>query len=78
MAGHVPYEYPELVCAGGYLRHVTELINVGFRAERAVSPRDGGVWWVVLEHELRLDGDQLQYSNLGHSSPITPPPARQQ
>jgi site-specific recombinase XerD len=31
---------------------VTELINVGFRAERAVSPRDGGVWWVVLDAEL--------------------------
>ena len=50
--GHVPHEYPELVCAGGYVRHVTELINVGFRAERAVSPRDGGVWWVVLDPEL--------------------------
>ena len=48
----MPHEYPELVCAGGYLRHVTELINVGFRAERAVSPRDGGVWWVVLDAEL--------------------------
>ena len=52
MAGHVPHEYPELVCAGGYVRHVTELINVGFRAERAVSPCDGGVWWVVLDAEL--------------------------
>ena len=31
---------------------MTELINVGFRAERAVSPRDGGVWWVVLDAEL--------------------------
>ena len=48
----MPHEYPELVCAGGYVRHVTELINVGFRAERAVSPRDGGVWWVVLDAEL--------------------------
>ena len=47
-----PHGYPELVCAGGYVRHVTELINGGFRAERAVSPRDGDVWWVVLDHEL--------------------------
>ena len=31
---------------------MTELINVGFRAERAVSPCDGGVWWVVLDAEL--------------------------
>jgi len=30
---------------------VTELIS-GFRAERAVSPTDGGVWWVVLDPEL--------------------------
>ena len=28
------------------------MINVGFRAERAVSPCDGGVWWVVLDAEL--------------------------
>jgi integrase len=31
---------------------VAELINAVFRAERAVSPRDGGVWWVVLDSEL--------------------------
>jgi hypothetical protein len=36
----------------GYVGHVDELINGGFRAERAVSPRDGGVWWVVLDAEL--------------------------
>src|SRR6202163_3130410 len=30
---------------------MTELIS-GFRAERAVSPTDGGVWWVVLDPEL--------------------------
>ncbi len=51
-AGQVPHEYPERVGTGGYVRHVTELINVGFRAERAVSPRDGGVWWVVLDAGL--------------------------
>jgi integrase/recombinase XerD len=48
----VPHEYPELVGAGSYVRHVAELIKGGFRAERAVSPRDGGVWWVVLDAEL--------------------------
>jgi len=50
----VPREYPELVGTGGYVRHVDELINIGFRAERAVSPRDGGVWWVVLDAELAV------------------------
>jgi integrase/recombinase XerD len=50
----VPHEYPELVGTRGYLRHVTELINAGFRAERAVSPRVGGVWWVVLDAELAV------------------------
>ncbi len=48
----MPHGYPELVGTGGYVRHVAELISVGFRAERAVSPRDGGVWWVVLDPEL--------------------------
>lgn len=48
----MPRGYPELVCVGRYVRHVIELINPGFRAERAVSPRDGGVWWVVLDPEL--------------------------
>src|SRR6266581_8453610 len=32
--------------------HVTELISVGFRAERAVSPLDGSEQWVVLDPEL--------------------------
>ena len=50
----MPRGYPELVGMSGYLGHVTELINVGFRAERAVSPRDGGVWWVVLDPELAV------------------------
>jgi len=48
----VPDEYPELFGTGGYLRRVTELINVGFRAERAVSPLDGSVSWVVLDAGL--------------------------
>lgn len=50
----MPYEYPVVVGTHSYLRHVTELISVGFRAERAVSPRDGGVWWVVLDAELAV------------------------
>jgi integrase/recombinase XerD len=49
---HVPYEYSDVVGTDGYVRRVIELINPGFRAERAVSPRDGGVWWVVLDAEL--------------------------
>ena len=39
------------------------------RGPDAQLPR-GSTLDVVLEHELRLDGDQIQYSNLGHSSPI--------
>jgi integrase/recombinase XerD len=50
----VPHEYPELVGTASYVCHVAELINAGFRAERAVSPRDDGVWWVVLDPELNL------------------------
>ena len=30
----------------------TLLIGASRLAERAVSPRDGGVWWVVLDAEL--------------------------
>ena len=48
----MPHGYPELVGTHSYLRRVDELINSRFRAERAVSPRDGGVWWVVLDAEL--------------------------
>jgi integrase/recombinase XerD len=57
----VPHEYSELVGTGGYLRHVTELINGGFRAERAVSPRDGGVWWVVLDAELAVHREASEF-----------------
>jgi integrase/recombinase XerD len=35
-----------------YVPGMTELINVGFRAERAVSALDGSEWWVVLDAEL--------------------------
>ncbi len=33
---------------------------------------------IVLEHELALDGSQIQYTHVGQASPITPPPARQE
>lgn len=46
------HEYPELVGTDSYLRHVTESINIAFRAERAVSPLDGSELWVVLDGEL--------------------------
>lgn len=51
VVGHVPHGYQELVGTCGYLRRVIETIN-GFRAERAISPRDGGTWWVVLDPQL--------------------------
>jgi len=31
---------------------------------------------IVLERDLSLDDNQIQYSNVGQASPITPPPAR--
>ena len=49
---HVPREYPELVGACGYVRHVFEPITLPFRAERAVSPVDGSESWVVLDPDL--------------------------
>lgn len=48
----MPHEYPELVGTRSYLARMNELINVGFRAERAVSAMDGSQWWVVLDAEL--------------------------
>src|SRR5882724_10642782 len=47
------------------------------RGPEAELPR-GSTLDVVLEHALTLDGDQIQYRHVGDSSPITPPPARQQ
>jgi hypothetical protein len=47
------------------------------RGPEAELPR-GSTLDVVLEHQLELDGTQILYSNVGQSSPITPPPARQQ
>ena len=47
------------------------------RGPEAELPR-GSTLDVVLEHELALDGGQIQYTNVGQSSPITPPPARQE
>jgi hypothetical protein len=47
------------------------------RGPEAELPR-GSTLDVVLEHELALDGSQIQYTSVGQASPITPPPARQQ
>jgi hypothetical protein len=46
------------------------------RGPEAELPR-GSTLDVVLERDLALDASQIQYSNVGQSSPITPPPARQ-
>jgi hypothetical protein len=46
------------------------------RGPETELPR-GSTLDVVLEHELALDASQIQYTNVGQSSPITPPPARQ-
>jgi hypothetical protein len=47
------------------------------RGPEAELPR-GSTLDVVLEHDLILDGSQIQYTNVGQASPITPPPARTQ
>jgi hypothetical protein len=47
------------------------------RGPEAELPR-GSTLDVVLEHELALDGNQIQYTNVGQASPITPPPTRNQ
>jgi type IV secretion system protein VirB10 len=45
------------------------------RGPEAELPR-GSTLDIVLEHNLSLDGNQIQYNSVGQSSPITPPPAR--
>ena len=47
------------------------------RGPEAELPR-GSTLDVVLERNLSLDGNQIEYHNVGTSSPITPPPARTQ
>ena len=47
------------------------------RGPDAELPR-GSTMDIVLEHELRLDSSQIQFTNLGQAQPITPPPARPQ
>lgn len=47
------------------------------RGPDAELPR-GSTMDVVLEHELSLDGSQLQFNNLGQFQPIMQPPVRQQ
>jgi hypothetical protein len=45
------------------------------RGPDAELPR-GSSLDVVLEHELSLEGGQIQYNSLGQLQPITPPPAQ--
>jgi hypothetical protein len=47
------------------------------RGPEAHLPR-GSALDVVLEHELTLDKNQIQYTDSGRAMPITPPPATQQ
>lgn len=46
------------------------------RGPEAELPR-GSTLDIVLEHELSLDPNQIQYTNVGQAQPITAPPARQ-
>jgi hypothetical protein len=47
------------------------------RGPDAQLPR-GSTLDVVLERPMSLDSSQIQYNNVGTSSPVTPPPARAQ
>jgi hypothetical protein len=47
------------------------------RGPEAELPR-GSTLDIVIERALLLEGAEIQYTNVGASSPITPPPARQQ
>ncbi len=57
---------------GGLLGLGAVLLTRGPDAE---LPR-GSALDIVFEHALVLDSSQIQYTNVGNSSPITPPPAR--
>src|SRR6266851_5347793 len=46
------------------------------RGPEAELPR-GSTLDIVLEHDLSLDGSQIQFTNLGQAQPITPPPSPQ-
>ena len=47
------------------------------RGPEAQLPR-GSTLDIVLERDLTLDGDQIRYTDVGSSSPITPPGVREQ
>jgi hypothetical protein len=46
------------------------------RGPEAELPR-GSTLDIVLEHDLSLEGSQIQFTNLGQGPSITPPPAQQ-
>src|SRR5258708_12557082 len=52
--------------------HVTELISVGFRAERAVSPLDGSEQWVVLDPELIRHREASEFLRALHGAGRSP------
>jgi len=39
--------------------------------------RRGSTLDIILEHELALDGSQIQFTNVGQALPVTPPPPSQ-
>ena len=45
------------------------------RGPEAELPR-GSSMDVVLEHDLTLDGSQIQFTNLGQFQPVVQPPVR--
>ena len=51
---------------------MTELINVAFRAERAVSPLDGSELWVVLDPEFVVHREASDFLRALHGASRSP------
>jgi hypothetical protein len=60
--------------AGGLVGLAAILLT---RGPEAQLPR-GSTLDIVLERDLTLDGDQIRYTDVGSSTPITPPGVREQ
>jgi len=68
----VPHEYPELVGARYYVRVVAQPIAFVFQAERAVSPLDGSVQWVVLDPGLLVHREASDFLRCLHGASRSP------
>ena len=68
----MPDEYQGNVGTCGYVRRVTDSIELTFRAERAVSPLDGTELWLVLDHELVTHREASEFLRFLHGAGRSP------